>query len=243
MGLQSNFYIEKAGRGKYSTHNIKQDFEGRNGRKILGVDISSVFHKMLANLEVIRQYHTSPLIPARVFLSNFVDYHNKLTALGVEPFYVFDGSLQPMKHATDESRRKGRTEAEKLLQDLYVSALESDFATVEETQKKAVTMRNDMIFLIVHFLRRNKVRHIQSPFEAEWQLCSLLKHGCMDGILTENSDVFALGAASWITQLNVGTGGCKIMDSVEMQENRAELGNGAWKDHLGAFAVFSGCEA
>jgi exonuclease-1 len=151
---------------------------------------------------------------------------------------VLDGEWCPLKHEMDNHHQGELDEAERILKDMYKRASEEDFPEVERQRTKATRIRNDLVAMLVKYLPHNQIQYIQAPFEAEWQLCYLLKHGCAESIFIDVVDVFALGAKSWITQLNHQTGDCTIINSDTIQKNEA-LGQARWKDHLGTFAIFS----
>jgi len=241
MGLGSDFYRKRAGRTNFRTHNIKQDLSHRNGRRILLVDNSIWFHSFTASIDVAREYHTMPPIPVHSFLRFFSDRHTALMEHGVDPFYVFDGTRNPLKGHEDARRHQREQEAINTLALLYQRRDPSEFDLVEKARVKATFIRNDMIALVVEYLRKNNIRYIQAPFEADPQLVSLLQQGFGDCILTEDSDVFALGADRWMTKLNLKSGCCNIFERRPLLQVPA-LGQGTWDNHLGAFAVFSGCD-
>jgi exonuclease-1 len=54
-----------------------------------------------------------------------------------------------------------------------------------------------MVVLIIEYMCSNNIQFIQAPFEADPQLVYLLEHGFGNYILTEDSDVFVLGAKNW----------------------------------------------
>lgn len=200
MGLGSDFYRKRAGRTSLRTHNIKQDLSHQqdlshhDGRGILIVDISIWFHTFIASIDVAREYHTTPPIPVHSFLRFFHDRHTALIEHRVDPFYVFDGTRSPLKGTEDVRRHQREQQAINTLALLYQRRDPSEFDLVEKARVKATFIRNDMIALVVEYLRRNNVRYIQAPFDADPQLVSLMQQGFGDCILTEDSDVFALGA-------------------------------------------------
>jgi len=119
MGLGSDFYRKRAGRTNFRTHNIKQDLSHRNGRRILLVDNSIWFHSFTASIDVAREYHTTPPIPVHSFLRFFSDRHTALMEHGVDPFYVFDGTRNPLKGHEDARRHQREQEAINTLALLY----------------------------------------------------------------------------------------------------------------------------
>ena len=185
-------------------------------RKIAGIDVSGWFHAILSHEDVVREFHTSPKIPVKSFMARFDEKLSSVLSFGVDPFVVFDGEFHPMKHKVDEHRKAPIVEALMRLQKLYKKGEESDYGEVEKERKKAMTMRNDLIAMIVDRLREHGIRFIQAPFEAEWQLCYLLKKNYIDAILSEDGDFFGLGAKGWITKFNYNSGQCQFFDSEEM---------------------------
>lgn len=210
MGLKSNFYRDRCGRDNRKTHNIKHDL---GGRKILLIDVSIWFHNILSSSDVVDQFHTSPPIPVTSFLAKFQFKHESIVKLGVVPFYVFDGTRNPLKGDEDARRRKAAEDPNRDLSELYKRCDPSDYDLVKKMQKKATTVRNDMIALLIGYLRQNRIGYIQAPSEADPMLVYLLNNGFGDCILTEDSDMFALGAKRWMTRLALSTGACNIFDT------------------------------
>ena len=60
-------------------------------------------------------------------------------------------------------------------------------------------------------------------------------------ILSEDGDVFPLGATKWISNLNISSGDCNIVDRIEALK-RTELGSGRWNQYLSVLPVFCGCD-
>lgn len=167
------------------THNIKDDVgEG----KILGIDVSIWFHKIIHHIDEVREFHIEPPVPITSFLADFKVLHENLRALGVEPFYVFDGMRHPMKSGEDAERR---IKAREQLSKLYREGHADDFEGIEKLQREAVEMRPDMIALVKSFLENEKVRFIQAPAEADAQLAALYEDGFINEVVSEDGDIVA----------------------------------------------------
>lgn len=99
-----------------------------------------------------------------------------------------------------------------------------------------------MLALVLEYIReQDDAMYIQSPFEAEWQLVWLQLHGYIDVILSQDGDVFPLGATKWISDLSISSGDCNMADRTEALK-RAEPGSGRRNQYLNALPVFCGCD-
>ena len=168
MGLKSEFHRVFLGKTSTRIHNVNRDLATP---LILGVDISVYFHQFLSHHDVIKEYHTSPRVPAVSFLQDFIQFHQGLRRLNCLPLYCFDGSYQPLKHATDFDRRAQSLAARNKLNELYQKGDPNDFQAIQKLRGQCIKLENDMLALVFEFIQKQEdAMYLQSPFEVEWQL-------------------------------------------------------------------------
>lgn len=115
---------------------------------ILGIDISIYLYRILTHSVCVKQYHSGPDVPVTFALALLKKRHSLLVSRGCVPVYVFDGARHPMKHATDEKRKAARAMIERRL-----SESKEDKETLAKLQARAVYPREDILALIVQWLK------------------------------------------------------------------------------------------
>src|ERR1700755_1624090 len=109
-----------------------------------------------------------------------------LKHFGVTPYIVFDGDYLPSKSKTEKERAARRKESRK--QGLQLLELGKTSQAYLEFQK-AVDVTPEMAGLLIAELKRNNVKYVVAPYEADSQLAYLERKGIIDGILSEDSDL------------------------------------------------------
>ena len=206
------------------------------------IDISILLYRALARVEAARQFAASPKVPLTIATKlimtwiekAFIDHDQHIIA-------VFDGINNPLKKQTDQKRKARRDRIVRELSALYQRANEQDLAEVEKRWKQLIYPRGDFILDVKSMLQKKGIPVMQAPYEAEAQCVALQKANLVEYIVSEDGDVFALGASKWITNLNYFSGRCCILHAAEICK-RESAGDGKWNDFLPAIPAFRGCD-
>ena len=73
---------------------------------------------------------------------------------------------------------------------------------IEEQQKKASCLCEDIVYKVVEMAKREGFRVICSPFEADSQLISLMNQGIIDLVVTKDSDIPFQGCNATLMKLS-----------------------------------------
>ena len=125
------------------------------------------------------------------------------------PVYVFDGIAPSIKSDTRDKRRESREKAGKAWLELLARALQGEKCFTDEEIENATTSRMNMkkptavdqAFILV-WMKEEDIECVGSLEEADMQCVKLEKDGIVDGIITEDSDMFALGAENLYCKLD-----------------------------------------
>ncbi len=119
-------------------------------------------------------------------------------------------------------------------EDIDVRLME-DYISRKESQ--IVNISKEDIILIKDLLTNFGVPYIQAPGEAEALGVYLCSNGSSDAILTEDTDVLAYGANSFISNLDTSSGVCEVIKINKVLEEM-ELNQSEFLD----FCIMCGCD-
>ncbi|KAL4810109.1 hypothetical protein BDV18DRAFT_156481 [Aspergillus unguis] len=161
-----------------------------------------------------------------------------LLFFGIKPYMVFDGDNLPSKSGTEFRRRQKRKESKTLGMELYRKGQTREaYAEL----MKAVDVTPLMARHLIEELKKMGVPYVVAPYEADAQLVYLEKHGFVDGILSDDSDLLVFGAKRLLTKLD------QHGDIIEY--NRADLAAcrevsfvGWTDDDFRRMCILSGCD-
>ncbi|KAL4936378.1 hypothetical protein BDV06DRAFT_205159 [Aspergillus oleicola] len=161
-----------------------------------------------------------------------------LLFFGVKPYLVFDGDNLPSKAGTEQDRHQRRKESKSLGMELYRKGRTAE--AYQEFQK-AVDVTPLMARQLIEELKKLEVQYVVAPYEADAQLVYLEKHGLIDGIISEDSDLLVFGAKCLLSKLD------QHGDLIEI--NRAdftacrEVSFVGWTDaEFRRMCILSGCD-
>ena len=161
-----------------------------------------------------------------------------LVHFGITPYIVFDGDNLPSKAGTEKERRDKRKESKRLGLELLKMGKTSQ-AHLE--LQKSVDVTPEMARMLIEELKHHNIQYIVAPYEADSQLVYLERHGIIQGILSEDSDMLVFGAKCLITKLD------KYGECVEVNRNHftacREVSLAGWSDaDFRRMAILSGCD-
>ncbi|KAL4988266.1 hypothetical protein BDW68DRAFT_159376 [Aspergillus falconensis] len=122
-----------------------------------------------------------------------------LLYFGVKPYLVFDGDNLPSKSGTELDRQQRRHESKALGMELYRKGRTAE--AYQELQK-AVDVTPLMARHLIEELKKLDIQYVVAPYEADAQLVYLEKHGIIDGIISEDSDLLVFGAKRLLSKLD-----------------------------------------
>lgn len=174
--------------------------------------------------------------PTDVYVKYCMKYVDMLLKYNIRPVLVFDGCNLPSKEVTEQKRRQKRKE---FLERGRQHLREGDTSAARDCFTKCVNVTPAMALEVIKAARKRSVDCIVAPYEADSQLAYLIKHGLVQAIITEDSDLLCFGCKKVIFKLDlVGNG---IM--VEM-ENLGRVKNlvGFTPTLFRQMCILSGCD-
>ncbi|KAK2747283.1 Rad2 nuclease [Myotisia sp. PD_48] len=161
-----------------------------------------------------------------------------LQHFGITPYLVFDGGPLPSKEGTEIVRAARRAESKKLGEELLRRGQMT--AAFQEFQK-AVDVTPYMARVLIEELKKHGVQYVVAPYEADSQLVYLEKHGIINGIVSEDSDMLVFGAKRLISKLD------KHGDCIELNRNDfaacRDISLIGWTDeNFRHMCILSGCD-
>lgn len=161
-----------------------------------------------------------------------------LQHFGVTPYIVFDGDYLPSKAGTETDREK-RREASRMAGLELLNAGKTSQAYLEF--QKAVDVTPEMARQLIDELKKSGVQYVVAPYEADAQMVYLERHGIVDGIISEDSDLLVFGAKCLLTKLDQ-YGNCIEINKADFCACK-EITLTGWSDvEFRQMAILSGCD-
>ncbi|PHH69356.1 hypothetical protein CDD80_6795 [Ophiocordyceps camponoti-rufipedis] len=156
----------------------------------------------------------------------------------ITPYMVFDGDFLPSKAATEESRAKNRQEKRRMALELMKAGKSAQAA--QEFQK-CIDITPQMASMLIQELKKMGIPYVVAPYEADAQLVYLERHGFVDGIISDDSDLLVFGAKRLLTKLDQ-YGNCVEVNRRDFCACR-EVSLAGWTDtEFRRMAILSGCD-
>lgn len=215
----------------------------------IGVDISGHLHTAVRSGNGRDEYHALPRVPVNAVVAHLRKLVDACLALSIKLICVFDGCRHPSKKLIDDKRKKDAEEAAEKLAAFYKKNDASDYKSAQQQRGKCASVRADVIAIAVQFLRENDVECVCAPFEADFQLVYMEQKGLIDGILSEDGDLYVFGAKTLLMNLDLSY----VNDDTKMNEPMCAIVRRAtimtqqpfsgWSDDdVIVFALFLGCD-
>lgn len=164
--------------------------------KRVAIDGYCWLHKSIYTLE------EKDILSPKPNLSNCMHYlKNRLYPLlkyQIVPIVVFDGAKLPMK-LVEESREKTRN---KLNEEAKALLLRNDNNSAKYKKLQAFDISPEMAYEFIKILKEFNIEFFVAPYEADLQLAYLSKINYVDFVITEDSDLLALGCKCVLYKLD-----------------------------------------
>lgn len=161
-----------------------------------------------------------------------------LLYFGVVPYLVFDGDDLPSKSGTESDRHRRRQESKALGLELQ---RKGRMAEAYQEFQKAVDVTPYMARQLIEELKKMGVQYVVAPYEADAQLAYLERHGIINGIISEDSDLLVFGAKRLLSKLDQH-GDCIEINRADFTACR-EVSLIGWTDaDFRRMCILSGCD-
>lgn len=167
------------------------------GRKI-AIDASMSIYQFLIAVRQNGENLTSDTGETTSHLMGMFYRTIRLVENGIKPVYVFDGKPPQMKSKELEKRLERRTEAEA---EMSKAADAGDEAAFDKFARRTVKVTREHVEECKKLLKLMGIPCVDAPTEAEAQCSSLVKHGKVYGVGTEDMDALTFGSDVLIRHL------------------------------------------
>ncbi|KAL1456335.1 hypothetical protein WDU94_001074 [Cyamophila willieti] len=158
-----------------------------------------------------------------MYLRNLFFRTSYLLLLGVKPIFVLEGKAPVLKHDTIEKRQQAQGKS------AGRNVKAGSRARLKGLQTQCAALLSAM-----------GLKCIQGDGEAE-AFCALLNQaGLVDGVVTQDSDVFLYGGVKVYRHFNTSSAGGGSVDTYEMSQIHTKLGLG--RNKLIALSLLCGCD-
>lgn len=176
---------------------------------------------------------------SKKYLGYLVRRLEHLLQFNIIPVLVFDGDKLPMKKLAEQEREKHRDEVRNYAITLLNQGL------LKEAQAKmteAYDINPVMAYEFIKELKKRNIEYYVAPYEADAQLAYLSRKGLVDCVITEDSDLLALGCKKVLFKLDAETGlGREI--SIENRGNCQGFDFSSFSDDkFLTFCILTGCD-
>ncbi|CAM0140562.1 unnamed protein product [Umbelopsis sp. WA50703] len=159
---------------------------------------------------------------------------------GVDPIIVFDGGKLPSKrHTEDDRHAQVRREEYRAKGMEYLRAGDRKKAT--ECFQKCVDVTPEMAYQVIKQLKKENIKYIVAPYEADAQLAYLIKSGKVSAVITEDSDLIVFGCKKIIFKLDKYGHGIEI--NLDKLSAVREINLKGWnQSDIRKMCILSGCD-
>ena len=200
MGFGSNLS------GKVKKHECDVDvtvpLSNYSGMKI-GVDASVWINRALKSRKFAKQIALAKvMIPEQsikdyiwVWLDcQFESYHK----YDIELLLVFDGIRNKLKAKENDKRSSIWKSALIDMEEHWNGGAKLHEDAFYKCAKNTIRVTDDVILLVKQWCDKKSVRYVCAPMEAEWELVYLCNEDVIDGIVSSDSDILALGRIKFV---------------------------------------------
>ena len=177
-------------------------------------------------------------IPTDKFVTSFMKRAHMLRRCDVEAVYVFDGGRMPGKADEEADRRRARVEAKHKAR---AHKRAGNDVAANEMYQRAVDVSPEMALAVIEALKKDGFSTVVAPYEADAQMAYLVRHGFVDGVVTEDSDLVPHRCASVFFKMDNDGMGQEIRYA-DVVANRDLSFAGFTPDQFLEMCVMSGCD-
>jgi exonuclease-1 len=179
--------------------------------------------------------------------AEFLQRAKWLLRCGTTPTFVFDGARLPAKDSTAAARSARRAKA------FAEAEVGEDAEPCPADLRAAIKIEHGMVRLVIAALRTSGFHYVVAPYEADAQLVHLVRTGCIESVISVDSDLVALGATTVYCRVNYFTGDATVLhqkdlgcaDPADVADKDVTL-RGLVHKHglpaLHAYALLAGCD-
>ena len=173
----------------------------------------------------------------------YIKYLNKrveqLLRFNIIPIIVFDGDKLQMKKIEEEERQKRRNEVTMESLKLIRKGMEKE---AQSKRLEGIDINPQMAYEFIKLLKQKGIEYYVAPYEADIQLAYLDKINYVDCIITEDSDLLALGCKKVLYKLDLDTNiGFEIEIKNLKKCSKYDFSNFD-SDKFLTFCILSGCD-
>ncbi|KAG8157778.1 hypothetical protein KVR01_012440 [Diaporthe batatas] len=202
--------------------------------EVLGVDAYGWLHRGAVSCAI----ELAQEKPTRRYVDFAMHRVRMAKHFGVTPYLVFDGDFLPSKAHTEAAREKRREQSRKAGLELLKAGKPSQ-AQLEF--QKAIDITPEMARHLIDELKKAHVPYVVAPYEADSQLVYLERHGFINGIISEDSDLLVFGAKRLLTKMDQH-GHCIEINRKDFCAVREISLTGWTDDQFRQMTIFSGCD-
>ena len=173
----------------------------------------------------------------------YLKYLNKrvdqLLRFNIIPVIVFDGDKLQMKKIEEEERQKRRNEVTMESLKLIRKGKEKEAQT---KRLEGIDINPQMAYEFIKLLKQKKVEYYVAPYEADVQLAYLSKINYVDCVITEDSDLLALGCKKVLYKLDLDTNIGLEIETKNLNKCTKYDFSEFDSDKFLTFCILSGCD-
>ena len=173
----------------------------------------------------------------------YLKYLNKrvdqLLRFNIIPIIVFDGDKLQMKKIEEEERQKRRNEVTMESLKLIRKGKEKEAQT---KRLEGIDINPQMAYEFIKLLKQKNVEYYVAPYEADVQLAYLSKINYVDCVITEDSDLLALGCKKVLYKLDLDTNIGLEIETKNLSKCSKYDFSEFDSDKFLTFCILSGCD-
>lgn len=203
MGIKSDFWKIALFPAKDQSHNPSKPLHSLRGLTI-AVDLSTWLHAAIVIDPIPLKLLFDPNKPVycNEVISFFQRRHDILVEhFGIKVIYVFDGAEMPLKKVAKKERKEIKDQQQCIIDSFWEKCFtaphnvnDEDRMRLEKALKKRVGRTEQLMSMLVKWMKDRNIKFICAPFEAEAQCVYLQHQSIVDAIVTTDSDAVIMGA-------------------------------------------------